>query len=126
MTRANFLAVKAVISLVFGILLALVPVALMSVFGATLDPTGAVMGRFVGATLIGIGLICWFARTAADSELREAILLSLFIGDAIGFLAALMGQLSNLMGALGWIVVLIWLLLALGLGYFRFMKPVTP
>ena len=122
MKLADFLVVKAIVSLGFGIALVLVPAALMSLYGVTLDADGALMGRFLGACLIGIGLICWLDRRVADDALR-GITLSLFVGDTIGFISALVAQLSGLMNALGWIVVAIWLLLALGLGTFLFLKP---
>ena len=46
----------------------------------------------------------------------------LFTGDPIGFIVALIGQLGGVMNGLGWITVAIWLFLALGLGYFRFLS----
>jgi hypothetical protein len=122
MKLTNFLVVKAIISLAFGIALVLVPAAFMSIYGLTLGPNGVLMGRFLGATLIGIGLICWQGRSVADDAL-QGITLSLFVGDTVGFVVALVAQLSGLMSALGWIVVAIWFFLALGLGYFRFLKP---
>jgi hypothetical protein len=124
MKLSNFLVVKAVISLVFGIVFALVPAAAMSLYGITLDPAGTMMTRFLGACLIGIGLICWLDRNA-DHKALQGITLALCIGDTVGFLVALVSQLSGLANALGWVNVVIWLLLALGLGYFRFLKPST-
>lgn len=122
MKLSNFLLVKAVISLAFGIAFALVPAAVMSLYGVTLDLGGALMARFLGACLIGIGLICWLDRNA-DPQVLQGITLALCIGDTVGFIVALLGQLSGLTNALGWVNVVIWLLLALGLGYFRFLKP---
>jgi len=122
MKLSNFLVVKAVISLAFGIAFALVPAAMMSLYGVTLDLGGAFMARFLGACLIGIGLICWLDRNA-DPQVLQGITLALCIGDTVGFIVALLGQLSGLTNALGWVNVVIWLLLALGLGYFRFLKP---
>ena len=122
MRLSNFLVVKAVISLAFGIAFALVPAAVMSLYGVTLDLGGAFMARFLGACLIGIGLICWLDRNA-DPQALQGITLALCIGDTVGFIVALLGQLSGLANALGWVNVVIWLLLALGLGYFRFLKP---
>jgi FtsH-binding integral membrane protein len=121
MKLSNFLVVKAVISLAFGIMFALLPAATMSLYGTMLDPAGILMARFFGACLIGIGLICWLDRNA-DSQALKGITLALCIGDTIGFIAALLGQLSGLTNALGWVNVVIWLGLALGLGYFRFLK----
>jgi len=124
MKLGNFLVVKAVISLVFGIAFALMPAGVMSLYGITLDAGGIMMARFLGACLIGIGLICWLDREA-DPKALQGITLALCIGDTVGFLVALLGQLSGLTNALGWVNVVIWLLLALGLGYFRFLKPST-
>ena len=118
----NFLGVKAAISLAFGVTFALIPAAAMSLYGATLDPVGVFIARYFGACLIGIGLICWLSRNA-DHQALQNITLALFIGDTAGFIVALLGQLSGLVNALGWVNVVIWLLLALGLGYFRFLKP---
>ncbi len=122
MKLGNFLVVKAVISLAFGITVALVPAAVMPLYGATLDPIGTLMTRLLGACLIGIGLICWLDRSADPQALR-GITLALCVGDTVGFIAALLGQLSGVMNALGWVNVVIWLFLAVGLGYFRFLKP---
>ncbi len=122
MKLSNFLTLKAVISTFFGILFVLVPAALMSIYGLTLDSTGALIAQTAGASLIGIGLICWFSKNA-DSLALSGITLSLFIADGIGFFVLLKGQLSGQFNALGWTTVALYLLLTLGLGYFRFMKP---
>jgi hypothetical protein len=122
MKLSNFLVVKAVISLAFGVAFALVPAATMSVLGVTLDSAGEFMARFLGAALVGIGLLCWLDK-AEHGPAMQSILLALCIADTIGFIVALMGQLAGLTNVLGWVIVLIWLFLAAGLGYFRFMKP---
>lgn len=124
MKISSFLLVKAIISLAFGIGFAVIPAALWSIYGVTLDPPGILMTRFMAACLIGIGLICWINRSTDWNTLR-GITLSLCIADTIGFIVALTGQLSGIMNSLGWINVAIWLLLAIGLGYFRFIKPVA-
>ena len=124
MKISSFLMLKAVISLAFGIGFAVIPAVVWSICGLTLDPAGIMMTRFFGACLLGIGLICWVTRNA-DFNTLKGITLSLFIGDTIGFIVALTGQLGGLMNTLGWFIVAIWFLLALGLGYFRFLKPST-
>jgi len=124
MKISSFLMLKAIISLLFGIGFIAIPTAVWSVYGVTLDPSGIIMTRFFGACLLGIGLICWVTRNA-DFNTLKGIMLSLCIADTIGFILALSMQLSGMVNALGWINVAIWLLLALGLGYFRFLKSGT-
>jgi len=125
MKLSSFLLVKAIISLAFGIGFVLIPVIVWSFYGITVDSVAVFATRFFAACLIGIGLICWLTRNA-DSDALKRITLSLFVADTIGFIVALAGQLSGIMNAFGWIVVAIWLLLALGLGYFRFLKQSNP
>lgn len=121
MKLTGFLTLKAVISTFLGIALILVPVPLMSIYGAALDSSGALMAQMAGASLLGIGLICWFNKNA-DSQVLSGVTLSLFIADGIGFVVVLMGMLSGQMSALGWMTVALYLLFTLGMGYFRFMK----
>lgn len=121
MRLSRFLLIKGVITFLFGILFLLLPAGTMSLFGVTLEQVGVFMTRYFGVAMIGIGLICLIEKNKAFHAL-EGILLSLFITDTIGFVVALQAQLSGLLNALGWFIVLIWLLLALGLGYFRFFK----
>ena len=121
MKLKGFLVFKAIISIADGIALLIVPVAYMGMIGVALGVEGAIAARFFGTMLIGMGLICWFSRGGERSTIGN-ILLSLFITDVIGFILALRIQLAGLMNSLGWIVVAVWLILALGLGYFRFLK----
>lgn len=125
MSLATFLLIKAIVSLVFGIAFALAPAGTMSLYGLTVEPAGMLMTRYLGATLIGIGLLCFMTRRG-NFETLQGITLALFIADAIGFIVALLGQFGPAASPLGWINVVIWLLLALGLGYFRFFAPVAP
>jgi len=122
MKLSTFLIVKAIVCFLFAIGYILAPVAVGSFYEITLDPDGVLMARFFGSLLIGIGLILWLCKNA-DWSVLKVITLSLFIADTLGFIIALIGQLAGVMNSLGWIIVAIWLLLALGLGYFRFLKP---
>jgi len=121
MKPKGLLIFKAIVSLFDGIALLAVPVRYMAFIGITLGVEGSIAAQFFGTLLIGIGLICWFSKDGTRATIG-GILLSLFITDVIGFILALRIQLAGLMNPLGWIVVVIWGLLALGLGYFRFLK----
>lgn len=122
MKLSNFLTIKAAVSTFFGIGLVLAPVALMAIYGIDLDSAGAFVTQTAGASLIGIGLICWFSKNA-DWQALSGITLALFIADGIGFIVVLMGQLSGQANGLAWTTVALYLLFTLGLGYFRFVKP---
>ena len=123
MKLSQLMSIKAVITLIFGIGFVLVPKAVMALYGVTLDPGGAMMTQFFGASFLLLSIVLWFARNAPYSEVTlQALLLAVVIGDAIGFIIALLAQLSGLPNALGWLNVALYLLLTLGFGYFRFVK----
>ena len=126
MKLCNLMATKAVIVVVFGIGFILMPTTLMSFYGLTLNPGGVVITQLFGASFILLGILLWFAKNAPSSDVAlRAIVLAVTVGDAIGFIVALLAQLSGMMNALGWVTVALYLLLALGFGYFQFVKPVT-
>jgi hypothetical protein len=119
----TMMTVKAAVCLVFGIPMLIVPGLLMSLFGVTLDTGGALMARLYGASLLGNLMLTWFGRNVSASDARRAIAIHLLVYDAIGLVVALLATLAGVMNGLGWFVVLIYLAIALGFGYFVFMKP---
>ncbi len=121
MKISSFLVIKAIISFAFGIPLLLATAPLMSLYGFDIDPVGTLALRYFGAVLIGIGLVCVLARSFTETKALQGVTLALFIGDSIGFVVALLGQFGPTASPLGWLNVAIWLFLALGLGYFRFL-----
>jgi apolipoprotein N-acyltransferase len=116
---------NAVISLVLGCALVVASPLLMTFFGINVQVTqgGMAVTRLFGAAIIGYGLVAWLARNAPDSEGRRAIVLAFFIAHAVSFIVAVPAQLSGVANVLGWLIVAIYLLLALGYGYFQFVKP---
>ena len=115
--------ITAIITVLFGVVFVIIPTQVYSLYGIEADAVLNYMGQLFGAALIAIGLISWHSRDAADSDARRAIILAIFIADGIGFIIALIGQLNNVVNALGWSTVAIYLLLSLGFGYFQFSKP---
>ncbi len=117
--------INAIVAIVFGVLFVLIPAQVHSLYGhGTGEAMGALnyMGQLFGAALIGIGLVTWTARNSANSDARQAIVYAMFVADGIGFVVTLIGQINNVVNTLGWTTVAIYLLLALGFGYFKFSK----
>lgn len=121
MSQSFFLVLKAIISVAFGTALILVPAPLLSIFGVPLDMSGTLVARLLGVDMMGIGFVCWYSRKSFDGVIKE-IILGLFIADTVGSIILVIAQLKGVMNALGWINVLIWLFLTIGLGYLRFLK----
>jgi DMSO reductase anchor subunit len=115
--------ITAVIAIVFGLAFVIMPAQVYSLYG--IESTAGInyMAQLFGAALIGFGLIALLARNADDSVARKAIILAFFIANGIGFLIALIGQLNEIVGSLGWLTVAIYFLLSFGFGYYQFSKP---
>jgi hypothetical protein len=112
--------IKAVVCLIFGLILLFLPAWILGLLGSAYCPAAAVTAREYGAALIGVLMLTWFARNAEDSIARRAIIINLFVYDAIGFVAMLTLLLSGVMNALGWGVVIIYLFFAITFGYYMF------
>ncbi len=115
--------ITAIVAVVFGVAFAIIPAQVYSFYDIVSSAGLNYMGQLFGASLIGFGLIAWVARNAADSDSRRAIILAFFISDGVGFVVALIGQLNDILGSLGWLTVAIYLLFTIGYGYFQFSKP---
>jgi hypothetical protein len=111
----------AVASIVYGVLILLLPAMMLNGHGMDVNDSAVLMGRFFGSALLGLGLTAWLARNTAPSNARSAITLAFFIADVVGFVVSLMAVLAGQMNALGWLPVLIYLVVAAGFGYFQFM-----
>ena len=114
----TLMVIKAVVCLGFGPLLLFFPGPLLTLLGSSFGPGAAITAREYGAALMGNLMLAWFARNGEESVLRRAIVLNLFVYDAIAFVAMLLIQLSGGMNALGWGIIAVYLFFALGFGYF--------
>lgn len=113
---------NTIVSVPFGIGSALVPHLFLSVFGATLFPAGAFMMQYAGAWLIGIGLLTWFARDAAETEIGRSIAQALLVSYLVALVVSLRSQFAGVLNALGWMPVGIQVFFIVGLGYFVITK----
>ena len=75
----TLMIIKAVVCLVFGLLLLFVPGPLLAILGSSYGPGAAITAREYGAALIGVLMLTWFARNAEDSTARRAIIINLFV-----------------------------------------------
>ncbi len=117
MTFRSLLIIKAVVCLVFGLLLLFAPGALLGLLGATLTDAGTFTAHEYGAALIGTLLLTWFARHVSAADARGAILLDLLVYDFIGVVITLLVVVSGVLNWLGWGIVVVYLFFAIGSGY---------
>ena len=122
MKLKTLLIIKAIVCLCLGVPILLVPNFIYSIFGATLTAGGVFAAREYGASMMGNLMLTWFARNSQESDARWAIILALFVYDAIGVIVTLVAILSGALNPLAWLVVALYLFLALGFGYFLLPK----
>ncbi len=124
MNLKTLLLFTAVVALLFGLSFLIIPKETLGWYGVIMVPKGGILvARLLGANMLGVAVLAWLARPLGASEARSAIVLSLIVIDGLGFIASLLAQLGGGINNLGWSTVILYLLLFLGLGYFRFIKP---
>ena len=123
MNFKNLMITKALVCLLFGILLLAIPNELISIFGATLSDGGMFTAREYRAALFGNLFLCWFAKSAGESEARKAIIIALFVYDLIGFIVTIITVIVGVLNPLGWLIVFVYLFFTLGFVYFLIKAP---
>jgi len=122
MTYKNITTIASVVAFVFALGFIFMPAQLTSYYNVTLNEGGIFIGQLFGAALLGFGVLNWFGRHFSDDQAQQGLVNANLAGDAVGFLFALLGQLSGAAGvnALGWSTVAFYLILAAGFAYLRF------
>jgi hypothetical protein len=107
---------NTIVSVPFGIGSVLAPHLFLSLFGATLGLAGAVMMQYGGAWLIGLGLLTWFTRNAAESEAGRGIAGALLVAYVVALAVSVRGQLAGALNVLGWMPAAIQAFFVVGFG----------
>lgn len=113
----TLMIIKSIVCICFAPLLLFIPEQLVNLLGASYSSGTALTAREYGASLAGNFLMAWFARNAAASSIRWAIILNLFVYDAIALIYTLIILLSGGLNLLGWGVFIVYLFFTIGFGY---------
>jgi hypothetical protein len=122
MNLKNFMLVASFVALIFGLGFILAPAASLQPYGTTTDVTGLFLGRYLGASLLGMAAVIFLTRNAEPSATRKGLLTGLFVTMVLGFVVAVYDALAGAGNSLVLLNAVIYLLLAVGFGYFAFMK----
>jgi len=115
----SLLTINAVVAIVSGIACMLMPAKLLASYDVSLAPMGLVIYQFWGASLIGLGMFSWFAKSIKESTLQRKFALTLFITNGLSCAMAVRGQFAGA-NNFGWSTVALYLLLTLDYGVFNF------
>jgi len=114
----TLMVITAIVAFIFGLGLIVAPVASIGLYGNKLDLVGEFMTRYFGAALLGYAFLAYLNRNSAS----KGVQVGLFVAMVLGLVVAIYNALAGTANALVWLNVVIYLLLALGFGYFSFMK----
>jgi len=124
MNYRNVVTASAVVSIVYGLLVVLLPGQAVRLYNVELTPPGLYVAQLFGSTLLGLGLLSWFARQFQEDSVQKSVLTANLVASALGTIFSLIAQLGGVPGAnaLGWSTVVLYLLFALAFAYLRFMR----
>ena len=120
MKLSHVFSFNALAALVYAIGFLIVPNTVMGLHGLPAGETQALLARYFGVALVGLGLVAWYVRDVAHPPLKDGITISLFLSSLLGFVLSFQATLSGQMNIVGWLPTAVYLLLFLGFGYFRF------
>lgn len=119
----RLLAINAAFALLTAAGFVLAPAQMLGHLGAS-NASGQWVARELGGAVIGYAVLAWLARGAQDLYARRAIALALCVSWAAGFVIALLRQFSGVAAPSAWGAVVIYLLFALGYGFWL-ARPAT-
>ena len=123
MKLSTLIFIMALLSLLWGTGFILLPALMWSLYGLNLDASGIYVARELGTIFFTLGIILWLTRNNLGLKTQRAMATSLFIGNLLGFVVTLIGQFSSGVNAMGWVGAMLYLLLALGFGYYTLKAP---
>lgn len=123
MKLSTFSIIWAVLYIGFGLGLLIIPVQFMATYGVSLDDSGVLMARILGAALTAYALTFWLNRNIPSTEKGwYNLLLTSFIYNIVDIPIVLMATLNGVMNSMGWMPVGLHVFLAATFGYFAFRK----
>lgn len=123
MSRSAFLAIAAVIGIVFGIGMLIVPEQVFQMYTIPSNEGSKSIARSFGALIFSVGMINWIARRVEDSTALRAILYGNLAIHLLTLVTDLLAITSGAMGAVGWSLVVLHAILGGGFAYFAFARP---
>ena len=119
----NLYLLNTVFCLVFALGLLLMPQVMLMLFGMNDGAEARTLCQLIAVELTVGGMITLFARDVTDASARSAINYGNMIAGVIGLVVGLNGTLTGVFGWFGWVIVVVYLVVAAGFGFFQFFAP---
>ncbi len=123
MRLRTLMLLGGVLALLVGLALLLGPATVLKFFGLPGTAAEQLLGQLIGAGMIGVAVMSWFASNETGG--LNGTVLALLVTSVIAFIVSLLAVLSKTVvhSANAWIPVILFLLFAAGLAYFQFIGP---
>ena len=123
MKLRNLYLANTIITLVLALGLLLMTSVMVDLFGMNNVAETRTLSQLLGVGLVVSGMITLLTREVTDPMARSAINYSNLIAGVLGVVVALNATLTGVFGWFGWVLVVVYLFIALGFGYFQFLAP---
>ncbi len=123
MKLRNLYLANSIITLVLALGLLLMTSVMVDLFGMNNVAETRTLSQLLGVGLVVSGMITLLAREVTDPMAHSAINFSNLIADVLAVVVALNATLTGVFGWFGWVIVAIYIVLALGFAYFQFLAP---
>jgi ABC-type uncharacterized transport system involved in gliding motility auxiliary subunit len=117
------LVITAIFFIINALIALLIPATQLSLYDVTTGAGEKYMGQWAGLGSMAVALLAWFSRNISDYEASRAIYLTLLIYFIVGLIISITGTISGVMSAMGWSLVIIYLLFATAYAYFLLRHP---
>jgi threonine/homoserine/homoserine lactone efflux protein len=117
------MSIKSVICWVYGLAFLIIPVQILSIYGATISQDGEMTVRLFGASFILLAMWLGLERDTSEVSSMRAVAISVAVGDLLGCAIMVYYLLTGTGNILGWFNALLYLLLAIGFGYTLVTEP---
>jgi hypothetical protein len=112
---------NAIVAVVFGLVLVFVPETGLAQFNMTARAQEIFMARAIGAVLVSLGVLLWFAKDA-DVGIQKNLNIAGLAGSILGLIVTIIGV-ARVVKGLGWLILVVEVAFALGYGFVLFLRP---
>ena len=117
---------SAIVAVIFGLGLLIVPDRVLPLFGTTEQYASTIFAaRFFGFSTFAFGLTLWFAKDASDEKVQRNLGIANLIISVVGLGMALYATMAGnaVIRTNSWVPIVLFLLSGLGYGFMLFLKP---
>jgi len=108
MTARMFLTISSIFATLYGLGFLLFPGPSIAMYGTEPESHLILLIRYFGSTLLAFGVLEWFAKDFRDWEAVRAVLIAVFILNAVGLLVTVGGMAEGLFNSMAWSSVILY------------------